>query len=528
MKDQLKRLRSRLVLKYLALVSSLAMSGGLALVKFVWAPWVASGAVETLAEGYGTRMSVGSWTFDLTSLTLTAEDLKVEIPRGSFSRAEVFEADAVELDLSAARLLATRNLAQSIREIVVRDASLHIEERLGGSWNWSGVTDTRLIMEQMGSLTPLLSEPRDSEVDFEIREIRIENGQITWSKEVAGPDIDGLSTESLATLNIDEVTATLRGVRGLVDRRPDASEFALEGRISTGRVAASGAGNLMRWSARSPTDTDSLGRSSGMAWTPSARFRLYLERVSPTTFAALVPDAFLAPIRGRFSADINFSIDEESKLEADGDVLLDGVGFQAVRSEATSSVHDQLEAKLRGYQADGKVRVRTQGSLTDPTYSVVAALQKEAVREGTRDADPLVNQVAAEDLSLQQLLVQGGRELVASQVRDRVSSMISERLSGATGGAIADSLADTVGSGAARALGAVGKTAASALTGGGRTSPSPPAEVGAPSPGTVPGHTPPIQKGAEALGGAAKRAFGGMRRLFGGSDAESEPEQGSR
>lgn len=445
----------------------LALAVTLPLVRYEYIPRVLSNTVETLAEGYGLRLTVREWETSFTDIKVTGRDVQVTTG-GPYRERRLFRANAVEFDWSLTRALA--NGARRVRgcwtaiflrpcaipdevfhRVAIDGATLHVERSLAGAWN----TEYAFQVDALDDLVRDVARWR-------IPAVEGEDVSVTWVEHLPGESGGGLVEQRFSSMDFTKVAIGVSNLQVPVDERENPTRVTFDGQTADGVVSIKGDMNLSRWSAGT--------------WAPSYDLTLRLVNVGAATFARFAaPDATVVPKSGAVDGEIRLVRAGPRGDACSMAITLRDVTYGAnPRSPFSRATGRSLEREL------GPVRINDTLSVdcapvpgTAPELRAAQRLQTLVTSGALKSAPPLVQGAAGFDAST---VIEG-----RPPTPDEITAALTERLGLAVGGE----------SGAA---------VAKALTAG---------DTGS---GNV------VTRGARSVGR-------GIRRLFGGGGSKSTPKR---
>ena len=268
----------------------------LPLVRYEYVPWALSSAVETMAEGYGLKLTVREWETSLTGIKVIGRDVQI-VTGGPYREKRLFRANAVEFDWSLMRALASG--ARRVRgcwtaiffqpctvpdelfhRIAIDGATLHLERTLSGAWNTHDAFQVSALEDLVRSVAR-----------YRIPSIEGEDVSMTWVEHLPGASGGGLLEQRFSSMDFSKVTLTIADLQVPVDDRRNPTRVTFDGQTADGAVSMTGDMNVSRWSASS--------------WTPSYDLTVRLVNVGAATFARFAaPDASIVPTSGQVDGEI--------------------------------------------------------------------------------------------------------------------------------------------------------------------------------------------------------------------------------
>ncbi len=241
----------------------------------------------------------------------------------------ILDIPRVSLDFALLRLL--HGWRGAIYQLHLDSPSLRLQKPLGGEWTFLGLFDnTRfaaLVSRNSGTSPPntrlsadLLIDPSVAPEDvMRLDWIVIDKGTIEIREEIAGQS-DGTTTEvRFAEIRIDETNLRARDVIWPASQSEHIQTWQIQGRIGTGQIRLSSAGNLLNF--RPPRPDEGEWGQTNLVSNPRLQGTLTLQRFSATTLSRLLPGASLVDMRSEVSGPVNFELFERTFLRLDAPEL---------------------------------------------------------------------------------------------------------------------------------------------------------------------------------------------------------------
>lgn len=459
-----------------AIILGLAVT--LPLIRYEYIPHVLSTAVETMAEGYGLRLTVGEWETAFSDIKVVGRDVAITTG-GPYREKRLFRANRVEFDWSLMRAVSNgfarvtgcwtavfgRPCAipdEIFHKITVDGASLHFERSLAGAWN----TEDAFHVESLDHLSDVVERWR-------IPAIEGEDVSISWVEHLPGDSGGGLVEQRTSSMDFTKVVIGLSNLQVPVDDRTNPARFTFDGQTADGQVSVAGTLNPSRW-------------ASG-AWAPSYDLTFRLVNVGAATFGRFAaPDATVLPKSGRVDGEIQMARTGPALDKCRINVRLRDVQYapnpRSPFSQVGGATFEQQLAQVR--VSDVVSRDCAVVGDEQRVQRVSQTLQTLVTSSALETAPPIVRGAAVYD----QAAVVEGTPATPAEITRQVKQQLSADLGQAIGG--------EKGAAVARAL-----TGASSPSG---TTSAPSSE------GNV------VTRGARSVGR-------GIKRLFGGGKSSSKP-----
>ena len=452
-----------------ALMITLAVT--LPLIRYEYIPRVLSNAVETIAEGYGLRLTVRDWETSLTDIKVIGRDVEI-VTAGPYREKRLFRANAVEFDWSLARALSgayarittcwtavfgqTCALPEELfHRVSIDGASLHFERSLAGAWN----TEDAFRVDSLDALSRAVARVRIPSIDGE-------DVSVSWVEHLPGASGGGVVEQRLSSMDFTRVTIGLADLQMPVDDRDNGTRITFDGQTADGTVSIAGYLNAGRW-------TDG-------GWAPSYDLTFRLVNVGAATFGRFAaPDASILPTAGRVDGQIRLARVGDRVTACNVQVQLRDVTYGAnPRSPFAQAGGAALEQQLKPIRINDVVARDCTVVGEERLQRVSQTLQTLVTTGALASAPPIVRGAANYD----QAAVVEGRVPTADEITTAVSAQVGQTLAGEKGAAVARALTSS-GSG----------------TSGGN----------------------PVTRGARSVGR-------GIKRLFGGGDSKGAKKPTSR
>jgi hypothetical protein len=411
------------------------VAGGVSLLKFMVVPYLTSLAMQDWSERRGVRLEVGGWHADLWDLRVRATGLELK-GADKFSRANLLEANAIELDFGARYhlsqyfwlkplwdLLHLDLSAYGLSKVELDHAVVYIERRMSGHGNWDttlsrldlGLGESKSAGKQAPGVQPIAVtevEPEPSGwPSFKPRNVDIKALKIEWIENLPGGSGGGVIRNVQETLYIDDVDVVAHNRYAGPGGALRQVEFNLEGRTADGRLSITG------------------------AWTPAddtvLALRTVLENVGANAFARMVPDPALVPVSGSMNGNVELSL-VNAEWHCQGELLLQNVAYQPVfDSYVARKSSDALQAGLRDFRANRRVTLDCAGLKEEGSFGLVPYLQTATTAAAVQDAPKVVQAVARVEVARTGAGV-AGEDDVKSFVQKAVAGKVGdEGLAGA-------------------------------------------------------------------------------------------------
>jgi hypothetical protein len=404
-----------------------------ATVKFVYLPLACSRAAAAVAQSYGVDLEVRDWSASVFDLATTAEKVVVRVA-GPFEEDELLSADAVRVDLSLWRGLRGDGW---VKEILLDDATLHVERLVSGRWNWESVGALGELRQREGLREPLHGGPRyaggsggpgergvDLGADTALRvgSLRIAKMGVEWVEHLPGQSGSGLIHSQQASLFVDDVEGLVDQLEVPASPLAEPTRFTVEARIGDGRLSVDGHASFFAAveAGRGPGVIQAM---DGPRWSPSLEATIYLDNVGAGAFNRLLPLAAISPVAGSMDGEIRLAA-YESTFECVADLVLTGVAYAANPDwSAAASRRQQIDDGLRGFTASGPVEASCSGDFENPEFRPLQAMHTAVTLTALEEAPPQVLTAAAEaQPGLTSALVDAGLDVAGGHLARHVGA----------------------------------------------------------------------------------------------------------
>lgn len=430
----------------------IATSLGLAWIAFdqYYLPRSLSYTAHEWAQGLGIELTTGDWAIDWMNQTISASGVTVGTPG---EPDPVIRIRTVSLDFALLRLIDGWRAA--IYQLRVDSPEIRAHKRLGGDWNVFGLFDS-------SHLAALVAEPSPGGMNgFQLQPVTtsgaatadngattpngvrldwiiVDGGTIEMREELRGRS-DGTTTElRFADIRIDDLSLRARDVVWPASSGETIQTWQMQGRIGTGQVSLTSAGNLLTW--RPPRQDETEWGQAQLVWNPRLQGTLTLQRFAAETLSRLLPDARFVATRGEVSGPVNFELFDRSFLRLDApELVLEGVEYVDVTNQSA-------------YAAATTASARFEGNLAEPGFRPAALTAASLAESGLREQpDDVRVEAVRQTRSVDAGLTDRSREDMETRRPPEVQALLSE----VAGSAIQQSLQDELGAGGAAAAGAL-------------------------------------------------------------------------
>ncbi len=379
------------------------------------------------SENVGISMEASGWAIDWIDPQISGKNLVVY---SDIADNPVIEIDKATVRFSVFKFI-TRGWRQSIKELVLEGADLHLQKDFSGTWNWESIVSSYNLINGVNR-----AGTQSKQAAIILDKIVMRNMHVGWHETVLSAQGDSSVNSDKAVINIDDINVLVSDVTWPFRFSQEPQKLTLKGRLGGGELAIELTGEVFAWQ-------HDIRDRSRMLWRPEIRGKISTINVDAASLWRLLPTQLIAAESGKISGVTLFTLGEDTLLSLSTNLELENVGYSLISKGQKAQTKKIVE--VNGFSS-----TEFSGYLSDKFFQPLAVLISNVAEKSLKHSDDEFRIISAKQTTLYQ---RGLTKESNKQLQEERTPTVQDVLSSVIGYKIADNLTNKIGKNNANDIG---------------------------------------------------------------------------